>query len=219
MTLQRITILTRTSVPDGLATASGRRHTPMATGLKLVTILGNPDYPALSSQPGLVADKELTNRKQFSIPGAHRRELESQVNEWLKMGLIQPCRFSYNSPLFIAPKKDGSLIVIQDFIELNAKSMDDSYSMKDVNECIGDIGRAGSSIFSTQDLTSGFWQMPLNKQYQNLTFFTFQGLGKFEWIVSPMGLLGCPVSFQRLEQLAMRGLINVNIYKDNLLHH
>jgi hypothetical protein len=33
-------------------------------------------------------------------------------------------------------------------------------------------------------------------------------LGQFEWIVSPMGLLGCPMSFQRLVELAMRGLIN-----------
>jgi hypothetical protein len=34
--------------------------------------------------------------------------------------------------------------------------MDDRYFMKDVNECIGDICRAGSSKFSTLYLTSGF---------------------------------------------------------------
>jgi hypothetical protein len=33
-------------------------------------------------------DKEPTYMKQFPIPDAHRHELESQVNEWLKMGLI-----------------------------------------------------------------------------------------------------------------------------------
>jgi hypothetical protein len=70
-------------------------------------------------------DKEPTYRKQFPIPDAHRNELETQVNEWLKMGLIQPSRSRYNSPLFMVPKKNGSLRVVQDFRELNAKSKDD----------------------------------------------------------------------------------------------
>jgi hypothetical protein len=62
-------------------------------------------------------------------------------------------------------KKHRSLRVVQDFRELNANFMGDRYFVKDVNKCIEDIGRAGSSIFSTLDLTSGFWQMPLEKNH------------------------------------------------------
>jgi hypothetical protein len=125
-------------------------------------------------------NKEPTYRKQFPIPDAHRGKLEKPVNEWLKMGLIQPSKSRYNSPLFMVPKKDGSLRVVQDSRDLNAKSMDYRYSMKDVNQCIGEIGRAGSSIFSTLDLTSGFWHMPLEKQSKHLTAFAVPGLGQFE---------------------------------------
>jgi hypothetical protein len=99
--------------------------------------------------------------------------------------------------MFMVPKKDGSLRVVQDFRELNAASHDDRYSMKTVIECIGDIGRAKSTIFSTLDLTHGFWQMPLEEQSRNLTAFSMPGLGQFEWVVGPMGLLRCPASFQR----------------------
>ena len=44
-------------------------------------------------------------------------------------------------------------------------------------------------------------------------------MGQFEWIVSPMGLLGCPAYFQRLVELAMKGVVNVIVYKDELLLH
>jgi hypothetical protein len=52
----------------------------------------------------------------------------------------------------MVPKKDGSLRVVQEFRELNSNSLDARYSIKDINNCIGDIGRSGSTIFITLDL-------------------------------------------------------------------
>jgi hypothetical protein len=59
--------------------------------------------------------------------------------------------------------------------------------MKEITECIGDIGRADSTIFTTLDLTSGFWHMQLDEDSQKLTAFTIPGMGQFHWITSPMG--------------------------------
>jgi hypothetical protein len=70
------------------------------------------------------------------------------------------------------PKKQGQgLRIVQDFRLLNQHSHIDKYSMKEIRECIGDIGRANSSIFTTLDLTSGFWQMKLDPESQPLTAF------------------------------------------------
>ena len=64
---------------------------------------------------------------------------------------------AYNSLIFCAPKKGrGGLRIVQDFLGLNEKTHTDKYTMKEVNECISDIGPANSTIFTTIDLTSSF---------------------------------------------------------------
>jgi hypothetical protein len=62
-------------------------------------------------------------------------------------------------------------MILKDFQYLNANSEDDRYSMKNTNKCIRDIEHAGSKTFTTLDLTSGFWQMPLEEQSKHLTTF------------------------------------------------
>ena len=74
--------------------------------------------------------------------------------EWLKLGVVQKSDSLYNSPVFCVPKKGGNRYRnIQDFRELNKKSLMDKYTMKDIHECIVDIGQSESTIFSTLDLT------------------------------------------------------------------
>ncbi len=91
--------------------------------------------------------------------------------------------------------------------------------MKDVSECIGKSGRSGSTLFSTIDLTAGFRQMILHPRAMPYTAFTVPGMGQFQWVTSPMGLLGCPASFQCLMETVVNNISNVIVYIDNLLVH
>ena len=159
-------------------------------------------------------------RKQFKIPDAHAKFISDSIDDWLKLGVVRRSSSMYNSPIFCVPKKNNKgFRIVQDFRELNLNSHIDKYSMKEISECIGDIGRANSSIFTTLDLTSGFWQMPIHPQDAHFTAFTVPGRGQFEWLTSPMGLLGCPASFQRLMESAMLGIAKVIVYIDDLLIH
>ena len=157
--------------------------------------------------------------QQFKIQDVNRKAVEDHVKDMLKLGCIKPSKSKFNSPIFIVKKKDGGIRIVQDFRALNKQTMVDKYSMRDVQECIDEIGRAGSKIFSTLDLTSGFWQMLLNPDSQKYTAFTIPGLGQFEWNSSPMGLLGAPGSFQRLMEIVIHNLKNVIAYIDDLLVH
>ncbi len=70
--------------------------------------------------------------------------------------------------------------------------------MKEITECIGDIGWAISNIFTMLDLTSGFWQMQLDEDSQKLTAFTIPGKGQFPLDHLTHGTLGVPGKFPML---------------------
>jgi hypothetical protein len=165
-------------------------------------------------------NKNPVYQKQFKIPEAHHNFIEQTLEEWLKLGVVRRSDSLYNLPIFCVLKKQGQgLQIVQDFRELNQNSHIDKYSMKEITECISHIGQANFNIFSTLDLTSGFWQMKLDEKSQSLAAFTIPGKGQLHWITSPMGLLGCPASFQCLMEGVLRNLQNVIVYIDDLLIH
>ena len=166
-----------------------------------------------------IKSKEPIYVKQFRIADTHYTNLEKQVAEWLKMGVIQPANSRYNSPIFVVPKKDGSARYVLDYRALNANSQDDRYTMQTVDECISQIGKANSSIFSTLDLTSGYHQMLLEPKSRHFTAFTVPGLGQFQWLTTSMGLRGAVASFQRMVELTTKGLHNIVVYIDDILCH
>ena len=109
---------------------------------------------------------------QYRLADTHKTALNAQIDEWLKMGVIQPSNSRYNSPIFVVPKKNGENRYVLDNRALNANSHDDRYTMRTVDECIAEIGKSGSTIFSTMDLSSGYHQMLLKAQRCPATAFT-----------------------------------------------
>jgi len=96
----------------------------------------------------------------------------------------------------------------------------DRYTIREVRDCVDEIGLAQSDVFSAIDLTSGFWQQSLAESSRQYTAFTVPGRGtRYQWTVTPMGLQGSPASFARLIDYVMRGLEGVLTYIDDILVH
>jgi hypothetical protein len=89
--------------------------------------------------------------------------------------------------------------------------------MKDVQECISEIGQAGSTIFTSLDVTWVFWQMAIDPKSRPYTAFTVPRMGQFEWKV--VGLTLAPSAFQRLVEQVVKGIDNVVVYIDDLIIH
>ena len=157
--------------------------------------------------------------KQFRIAEAYRAGLFEQVKTWLALGVIKPSQSKYNNPIFVVPKKTGKPRYVLDYRQLNKASVEDKYSMRTVDECIADIGYAGSSIFSIMDLSNAFHQMLLDDDSSEFTSFTVPPIGQFKFTRTSQGLASAPSNFQRMMELAMIGLNCVIVYFDDLLIH
>ncbi len=57
--------------------------------------------------------------KPFCTPFVYTAEIQKQLSEYLKAGLISPCNSSYAAPIFAVRKKNGTHRIETDYRKLN----------------------------------------------------------------------------------------------------
>ncbi len=148
-----------------------------------------------------------------------RKAADEQIEALRKAGMIVPSRSPFASAIVLVKKGDNTMRFCVDFRRLNDITKKDAYPLPRMDETIGALGSA--TLYSAFDMGSAFWQVPLNKQSQEMTAFaTPQGL--FEWIRMPFGLCNATATFQRLMAKALQRICQrygnlVLCYVDDIL--
>jgi hypothetical protein len=149
-------------------------------------------------------------------PVAHLEIIDKQVDEMLKYGVIEPAASPWASNVVLARKKDNSMRICIDYRKINQISYQDSYPLPHIDVCLSSL--QGSSWFSTLDLSSGYFNIPVKESDKDKTcFITRRGSWRFN--VLPFGLTSAPSVFQRLMDLSLSGLSYVSClaYIDDIL--
>jgi len=97
------------------------------------------------------------------------RKLSRQVQDLLKRDLIEPGHWAWSSPVVLVWKKNGSWRFCVDYGRLNSVTIQDAYPLPRIDESLDAL--AGSKFFSTFDVLSGYWQMPLSPEAQDKAAF------------------------------------------------
>ena len=148
------------------------------------------------------------------IPANYRAEVERQIQTMLEEGIIEESSSPWMAPAVFVRKKTGEIRLCVDYRELNKKTAKDAYPLPRPDEVQDRL--AGSTVFSTLDLQSGYWQLPVHPNDRPKTAFSpGPGMGLFQFCRMPFGLLGAPASFQRLMDKVCRGLPFVTTYLDD----
>ena len=124
---------------------------------------------------------------------ACRKEIETL----LEYDMIEPSKSPWACGVVMAKKKGDQLRFCCDFRYLN------SVTIPRIDESLSMLGDA--KFFTTLDLGSAFWQVPLRKQDRDNTGFACE-LGLFQWKRMPFGLCDATATFQRLMAHALIGV-------------
>jgi transposase InsO family protein len=118
-------------------------------------------------------------------------------------GLIRPSRSLWSSPVVLVRKKDGALRFAIDYRKLNKVTKRETFPIPRVDDALSAL--SGCKFFSTLDLASGYWQVPVREEDKHKTaFITHEGL--WEWNVLPFGLMAAPYTFMRLMDATLAGI-------------
>ena len=95
--------------------------------------------------------------------------------------------------------------------------MKDAFPLPQVADLVDTL--AGHKYFSTLDMASGYWQVPVEKSSLEKTAFVIPGGGHFEFLRMPFDLTNAVPTFQRLMQAVLNGLLPLTclVYLDDVL--
>ena len=132
------------------------------------------------------------------------REEMVQVQQMLSNNVICPSNSPWASPVVMVRKKDGSLRFCVDFRQLNAATTKDAHPLPRIDDLLDTLH--GAKWFSTLDLKSGYWQVPITEQDKAKTTFWTSSGQLFEFNQVPFGLCNAPATFSRLMDRVLAGL-------------
>lgn len=144
-------------------------------------------------------------------------ELNRQLDEMLKMDVVEPSCSPWNNPVTMAPKANGEVRFCLDSRKLNQVSKHDAYPLPYINNILDQLRDA--RFLSSIDLKAAFWQIPLTPSSKEKTAFTVPSRGLFQFKVMCFGLTSAPATQQRLMDRLFGPEFNgrVFIYLDDIV--
>lgn len=141
--------------------------------------------------------EEYCNKRPYRCSIEDRIEIEKQVAELLKHGLIEESYGPFAAPVTLAYKRDEGkkTRLCIDFRELNKIIIPQFQPFPLIEDLM--LQTTNCKYFTTLDINSAFWSIPLRISDKTKTGFVTQE-GHYQWTCLPFGLKTSPAIFQRI---------------------
>ena len=136
-------------------------------------------------------------KRPYKCTMEDKLEIEKQIAQLLDNNLIEESHSPFAAPVTLAFKKEDnrkSRLCI-DFRDLNKIVIPQAQPFPLIEDLV--LKTRNCQFFSTLDINSAFWSIPLRIEDRHKTGFVTQE-GHFQWTCLPFGLKTSPAIFQRI---------------------
>ena len=134
---------------------------------------------------------------------AFARAEKKAIEDLKAKGVIRDSVSPWAIPIVLVNKKDGGVRPCVDYRRVNELVRPDGFALSRIQDCLDAV--AGAKLFSTIDLTSGYFQIPLKEEDIPKSTFVCK-YDHFEMTRMPFGLNNAASTFQRTMEMALQGL-------------
>ncbi|CAH2083323.1 unnamed protein product [Euphydryas editha] len=161
-------------------------------------------------------DDEPVVYKPYRLSHSERSQVQDMVQEMIDNGIARESSSPYASPIVLVKKKSGEKRLCVDYRALNRKTKKDHHPLPRIEDQLDLL--AGNNLFTSLDLASGYYQIPINEGSRLKTAFVTPD-GQFEYNRMPFGLVNAPAVFQRTMNkiLAEAKIKYALVYMDDIL--
>ena len=147
-----------------------------------------------------------------------QNEIDNQIEELLKYGIIEPSTSAWSSPVVMVKKPDGSYRMAIDYRMTNKCTEPRNFPVPRLSDIFDQIGETKPQYFLTLDMASGFWQIPVHPKDKDKTAFVTKN-AKYVFNRMPFGLRNAPATFQQCTSSVLKDLLGkcCCVYADDIL--
>uniref|UniRef100_A0ABD2WNZ3 RNA-directed DNA polymerase n=1 Tax=Trichogramma kaykai TaxID=54128 RepID=A0ABD2WNZ3_9HYME len=124
------------------------------------------------------------------------RAAQAEVDRMLREEIIEKSESPWHSCPVIVPKPNGKYRFCLDYRQVNAVTKKNAYPMRHMDDILDKLREA--KFISKLDLSQAYHQILLEEKSKEITAFSVQGRGHFQFRRMPYGLTNAPGTFQAL---------------------